>query len=770
MTPTPHQQEAIGKLLATTHALLSLGGSRVCVFKAPTGGGKTIMMADFLRQFAESEHAGRYAFLWISSHDLHRQSRDKLAHYLGDSRYSFTLLEELAGDRFEENQIAFVNWESLTKQDRQTGDFTSVLMRENEEGRNLPTLVANTKEAGLAVILVIDESQYYYWTKRSQELVNQVIGPALTIEVSATPKVVPESEAIATGAAGFVSLSFEDVVEDELIKRSAVVNEAIGTYAEFRGTADEAVIEAALAKRAELAALFAKEGADVNPLLLVQLPSESRDTTALDQSKLETVERTLADEHGITVENGKLAVWLTNRKDNLADITKNDSQVEVLVFKQAIAFGWDCPRSHVLVMFKDIRSPIFEIQTVGRIMRMPEVRHYETEVLNQAYVYTNLDRVEVGADGTSKGYFKMHRAVARNGTEPVTLPSVYLSRVDYGDLTLSFRALFAEEADKQFGIEPTDTPAKAKDKADVALELLPGELARPVITDVVLENIDTLTKQEILGETVVFDVSPDDIKRAYTAFAKATSLPFAPVRSHTKIQQAFYDWFDKRLGYAGQSRIEIQRIVVCSEENQRIFREVIERAKARFKEVRKREIEATERRKEYGWSVPVVDYFTDEYVPVPAKRSALVSAAKPEATLLKEKRSQPEQQFEALLERPESPVAWWYKNGDRGETYFAIPYVDPETGLEASFYPDYIVRFTDGSIGIYDPKDGATRSAPETFVKSDALQAYIRAHKTLRLRGGIVWKTPGGWRIFTQPAYSLAEGQWDLLSFEAPSS
>ncbi|MGZ8711571.1 MAG: hypothetical protein ACXW28_15225, partial [Thermoanaerobaculia bacterium] len=228
--------------------------------------------ADFLRQFAESEHAGRYAFLWISSHDLHRQSRDKLAGYLGDSRYSFTPLEDVAGDRFEENQIAFVNWESLTKQDRQTGDFKSVLMRDNEEGRNLPTLVANTKEAGLAIILVIDESQYYYWTTRSQELVNQVIWPTLTIEVSATPAVVPDAEAIATGSAGFVSLSFEDVVEDELIKRCAVVNEAIGEFTEFRGTADEAVIEAAITKREELAALFAEEGSTVNPLLLHSAP------------------------------------------------------------------------------------------------------------------------------------------------------------------------------------------------------------------------------------------------------------------------------------------------------------------------------------------------------------------------------------------------------------------------------------------------------------------------------------------------------------------
>lgn len=721
------------------------------------------MTADFLRELSALSLPNRYAFLWISSNDLHTQSKEKVSTYLADSRYAFTFLDEIAADHFEENQIAFVNWESLTRQDRTTGDFRNLMMRDNETGKNLPNFVAKTKEAGLEIILIVDESHYHYWSRKSQELVQSVIGPKLTIEVSATPAVVPTAEEIEQEDAGFVSLRFEDVVTDGLIKVDTVVNAAFGKYVDFQGTADDAVIDAAIAKRKSLVTLYIKEEARVNPLLLIQLPSETRETSALDKSKLEEVVGILAKQHRITVENGKLAIWLSDRKENLEEIGQNDSPVEVLIFKQAIALGWDCPRVHILVMFREIHSQTFEIQTVGRIMRMPEVRHYNTEALNQAYVYTNLDRVTVEHDGTSEGYFKIHRAVRKTKYRPINLPSVYLSRIDYGDLTLSFRRLFIEEANKRFKIQDKDGPDQAKQKADAHLELLPEELKQPVIADVVIKNLDAQAKKEIFGaETVEFAVSPDEIKRAYEVFAKVASLPFAPVRSHTKIQQAIYDWFDKQLGYESVSRLEIQRIVVCSEENQKIFREIIEAAKIRFKEIDKKEAQSKQRKREYEWNVPESDYFNELYEITEAGRAILVSGKDSGKTLLWKKRSDPEKEFEKELNRS-SDVAWWYKNGVSTESYFAIAYIDPETGFERSFYPDYIVQFTDGSIGIYDTKSGFTKTSQETAAKSDALQAYIVKHKKKRLKGGIVSKTRAGWSIFSGSSYTPDDSKWERL-------
>ena len=723
------------------------------------------MTADFLREISGLSLPSRYAFLWISSNDLHTQSKEKVSEYLTDTRYSFTFLEDIVGDRFKENQIVFVNWESLTRQDRTTGSFKNVMMRENETGRNLPSFVTKSKEAGLEIILIVDESHYHYWSKKSQELVQGIIAPKLTLEVSATPAVEPSAEEIERGDAGFVSIRFDDVVADGLIKIDTVVNEALGEYTEFTGTADEAVIDAAVAKRKSLVKLYGAEKANVNPLLLIQLPSETRETSALDKSKLEEVIGILAKQHKISIENEKLAVWLSDRKDNLEDIGRNDSTVEVLIFKQAIALGWDCPRAQILVMFRDIHSQTFEIQTVGRIMRMPEVRHYETEALNQAYVYTNLDRVTVSHDGTSEGYFKIHRAVRQSKYRSINLPSVYLGRIDYGDLTLSFRKLFADVANERFKISSKDNQGESKKRAGLNLELQPEKLKQPVIADVVIANLDAQAQKELFGaETVSFSVSADEIKRAYELFAKASSLPFAPARSHTKIQQAIYDWFDKQLGFESVSRLEIQRIVVCSEANQKIFREIIEAAKIRFKELDKRERQSKQRKREFEWNVPESDYFNELYDTVDSSRAVLVSGKDARKTFLLIGRSDPEKEFERELERSTN-VSWWYKNGASTEIYFAIAYIDPQTRIESSFYADYIVQFKDGSIGIYDPKSGFTKTSAETAAKSDALQAYIAKHKKMKLKGGIVSKTRAGWSIFSGSTYSSDDAKWNRLEF-----
>jgi len=42
----------------------------------------------------------------------------------------------------------------------------------------------------------------------------------------------------------------------------------------------------------------------------------------------------------------------------------NNSKVEFLIFKTAIATGWDCPRAQILVRFREVKSIQFEIQTI----------------------------------------------------------------------------------------------------------------------------------------------------------------------------------------------------------------------------------------------------------------------------------------------------------------------------------------------------------------------------------------------------------------------
>ena len=39
-----------------------------------------------------------------------------------------------------------------------------------------------------------------------------------------------------------------------------------------------------------------------------------------------------------------------------------------------------------------MRNERFTVQTMGRILRMPEQKHYPNEALNFGYVYTNLNK------------------------------------------------------------------------------------------------------------------------------------------------------------------------------------------------------------------------------------------------------------------------------------------------------------------------------------------------------------------------------------------
>lgn len=740
-----YQKKAIDKLIKINKKLLEKKGNRICVLKAPTGSGKTKIVAEFLDQLIRENLPNRFAFIWISGYSLHKQSREKLESYLESTRFSFFYLDEMQEISFKENDIIFVNWHSLIKQDK-NGEFTNIFMKDNESGRNLRSYINNTRDNGIDVILLVDESHYHYWSDRSQELIQDVIQPNLTLEISATPKLLPSAEEIEYEEAGQVTIRFEDVVAEGMIKTCIVINPEIGKYKHFSDVADDAIIAAALEKRKELNQIYQELKISINPLVLIQLPSEGEKTSAIDKTKAENVEKILKEKHNITTENGKLGVWLSERKVNLKDIENKNNQTQVLIFKQAIALGWDCPRAHVLVMFRDIKSPIFEIQTVGRILRMPEAKHYPINVLNQGYVYTNLPKIDIAKDEENRGFFKINHTKRKENYENVMLPSVYLSRLDYGDLTLEYRKIFIEELNKFFEIDESDFPETAIRKVNRKLELSPDSLTQSLISDVIFEQIDDV--KSTIGEVVEFSVPEDDIKFKYEYFAKACSLPFAPVRSHTKIQQGLYDWFDKYLGYKNQSRIEIQRIVVCSERNQKIIRTIIETAKEEFKELRKIKLAKEQEKKDYNWEVPEEDYYNELHEEIASDNYAMVKC------FLRKVRSKPEEIFEDLVNNNKS-IKWWYKNGAEREIYFGIPYKNPADEMLHTFYPDYIIQYADGAIGIYDTKAGFTVSSQETAEKSDALQAYIQKELSLgrKINGGIINSRSNGLFIYHGEKY-----------------
>lgn len=732
----PYQEEAVQKLVQAFRELLRTNHAQTqVVLKSPTGSGKTIMSAELLKRLADEDLPNRYVFVWAAPNALHEQSKEKLRNYLRDTSYNFIGLEDLTGEALPENTLLFTNWESVYRQ--KDGEWSNRAVKQGETEQNVIDVLNATRDDGLEVILIVDEAHNKYLGPRSRAVVSEIVKPKLVLEVSATPALKPSAQDVEENRARTVTVPFEEVVESGLIKQETVINFEIGDFVRDDLTKIDAVIEAALHRREVLKRQYAEVGADVDPLILIQLPDErTTATSALDTSVRGEIED-LLDKKDIRYGNGKLAIWLSEDKRNKEWIDEYNSPVQVLIFKKAVALGWDCPRAQILVMLTDIKSESFKIQTVGRILRMPEAKHYELQALNTAYVYTNLGSITIANDDTdAKNFIKTRTAHARPFLKNVALPSVFISRTDYHSLESSFKQILLHHLNETFDISPDDSEKTVYEKIDAKMEVYPEELQNPLLANVTVRNLDEIDQQNVTTVQTAEDYLYVEYLFRYAL--KSWIAPYGFARSESIMKTAIYEWF-ARAGY-GMSRIdEVQRILVCSCENQRIFKQIIDVAKEEFEDVRYADISQKRAVKETIFSVPETEAIGENYDLTSTEKYAQDPYyAKTDAH---GKRWQTEVAFEKLLD-VNANVDWWYKNGEKMEQYFSVQYIDEDarTGIKkpAGFYPDYIVRFKDGRIGIYDTKSGSTAENKHAKAKSDALQAYIREHAELNLCGGLV--------------------------------
>ncbi|MDZ4241050.1 MAG: DEAD/DEAH box helicase family protein, partial [Patescibacteria group bacterium] len=62
-----YQENAVVDLKREANRLLDAEGDKVLIFKSPTGSGKTLMAAEFLKRLIDSRIDGkRFSFVWIA--------------------------------------------------------------------------------------------------------------------------------------------------------------------------------------------------------------------------------------------------------------------------------------------------------------------------------------------------------------------------------------------------------------------------------------------------------------------------------------------------------------------------------------------------------------------------------------------------------------------------------------------------------------------------------------------------------------------------------
>jgi type III restriction enzyme len=193
-----------------------------------------------------------------------------------------------------------------------------------------------------------------------------------------------------------------------------------------------------------------------------------------------------------------------------------------------------------------------------------------------------------------------------------------------------------------------------------------------------------------------------------------------------------YSWFHK----ANIDIEQVQKIIACSKVNQDIFAQIFDKALDAYDDVYREEMKRRRDREleKLTFQIPDVDQFNENYLITRSPNNAM------EQYYRKKNAPGTEEKFEDMLNRS-SLIEWWYKNGEKMERYFAIPYFELDERQKTrrrAFYPDYIIKFNDGTVGIYDTKSGFTTDNEHTRQKANALQEFIKKNDKLNLKGGII--------------------------------
>lgn len=656
------QEKCVEQLLEQT----VFGEKKEILIQAPTGSGKTVILLEYIDRFL-LEHKN-YVFIWLTpgSGELEEQSQNKMKKLL-QNRSTKTLADVL-NNGFEEQDTAFINWENVTKKG-------NTALKELEKS-NLYDRVENARSEGMKFIVIVDE-EHRNKTEKAENITN-LFNPEYIVRVSATTKRNDEAYNI--------KINEMEVINSGLITKSLYINQGIENNIVLNDEI-EYLLKLAINKRREIRNACTENGISYNPLVIIQLPSMSEDL-------IEQIEQYLGKE-GFTYDNGLLAIWLADRKENIEDISENNAKQCFLIMKQAISTGWDCPRAKVLVKIRENMHEDFEIQTLGRIRRMPEAKHYGNEVLDNCYLYTFDDEYtesvkhELGRHASNVKSlfvkdefrnFKLYKEIKNTDADNFAPREAFQAIYEY----------FTKEYD-------LTTVDENKEKLSKKGYNFNQNITNDVLQGNAIEiNKKNFTKSEKIRIQSTVDTYKNGLDLRHSINVIASKIGMIYQYLSPILQRLFLGNVEFPQKILKLNKKEFYAFIINNERKLEydILDAVIQKREQRVKL-------QTEFKKVEEFRFP--ERITVKY---DKKDQSLKEMSKnvyygyPSTTL----KSQSESKFEKYCEQSDK-VKFWYKNGESSDDFFSIVYLD-KMNKAWTFYPDYIVGDTAGNIWIIETKGG----------------------------------------------------------------
>jgi type III restriction enzyme len=394
------------------------------LIEAPTGAGKTLMAGHIVERVSALD---RVVWFWFAPF---KGVVDQSAAFLREQFHGLrlrTLGEDRSSIGTRTGDVFVTTWQLVATRIR---DRRSV-RQTSEQNDSVDDMVGFLREQGFRIGAVVDEAHHgFHGETQAAVFFRTVLKPEYTVLVTATPDdtdLRDLEERMQIGNIHRISVSRADAVGPG--PGAGLIKNGIKCIAWRVDEGAEALVDFEMTALREGATLHRflkgelnRVGINLTPLMLVQV-----------DSKPKSVERAKERLLSLGFKETQVATHTSEEPDAGLLALANDESREVLIFKMAVALGFDAPRAWTLVSMRAARDEDFGVQLVGRILRVHRRLQGKTlpDALKYGYVLLADMETQGGLDAAGQRINRLQTVYA------TVSPTTVVLRVGDRDLVQS---------------------------------------------------------------------------------------------------------------------------------------------------------------------------------------------------------------------------------------------------------------------------------------------------------------------------------------------